>query len=183
MKPLDEAAARLDDYVRGALDDTEAETFEEELFARALRDEAPELTFREDLRRTFQAMKERGTIDIWLTERGLAELIASGAKVRRYDLDPAQPAKPDLSGDFDIFVTRVPIPLEDVEQLEAEVLSPDGQVLKVMPDITFERTDGAIYACCERELAIAAARAPTVTRLWARETGGRRLLAELRSDG
>jgi hypothetical protein len=183
MKPFDDALALIDDYVRGHLPERDVEAFEDDLFARALRDETPELAFREGLGRTLREMKERGTLQMWLTERDLAELIASGARVRRFDLDLTHPTEPDFSGDFDILVTRVPMSFEGIEHLDAEVLARDGRVLKTMPDIAFERSDGAIYACCERELAIAAARSMTITRLWADGTGGRRLIAEFRPPG
>lgn len=181
MKPVDSSLAQLDDYVRALLTEDEAHAYEEDLFARAVQGEAPELAFRESLGHTLRAMKARGTLNLWQTEQGVAELIASGAKVRRYDYDLENPGAPDLSGDFDILVTRVPIALEEIEHLDAEVLAPDGRVLKTMPDITFDRKDGAVYACCERELAVAAAASTTTTRLWARDAkGSKRLIAELR---
>ncbi len=180
MKPFDESMAQLDDYVRGNLPESDVDSFEEELFARALRDEAPELAFREDLGRTLLGMRDRGTLDVWLTARGVADLVASGAKVARFDLDLANPGAPDFSQDFDLLVTRVPLSFDGVDTLEADVMTPDGRVLKTMPDIRFDREDGAVYACCERELAIVAAQVSTVTRVWARSSAGRRLVAEIR---
>jgi hypothetical protein len=181
MKARDEAHARLDDYVRRNMNEADVDAFEAELFARAVRGESPELAFRRDLGRTLRSMNELGSLRIWLTARQTAELVASGVKVRRFDFDPAKPDVADVSGDFDLLVTRVPLLLEGVEHLEAEVFSSDGKLLKTMPDITFDPADGAIYACCERELAIASAHAAplTVTRVWSREPSGRRLLLEI----
>ncbi|MDB4938892.1 MAG: hypothetical protein JWP87_5864 [Labilithrix sp.] len=178
---IDDAIANLDDYVRGHLPEGDVDSYEEDLFARALDDEAPELGFRQQLARTLQSMQARGTVRPWLTESGVAELLASGMSVRRFELDPANPTIPDLEGDFEILLTRIPVALEGVKHLDAEILTPDGHVLKVMPDIAFVPSENAIYACCERELARTAAKAKVVSRLWARDDHGRRLVAEMPS--
>lgn len=181
MKPtFDEASARLDDYVRGKLDDDAADAFEGDLFARALAGEAPELAFREQLRRRFREMDARGTLSIWLDERGVERLMASGMRVKRFDFDPAHPTMPDFSTEFDILLTRVPIPLAGVRRLDAEIMSASGEVLKVMRDIDFDASENAVYACCERELAYHAAQAKTTTRVWAHDDRNeRKLLLEI----
>jgi hypothetical protein len=48
-----------------------------------------------------------------------------------------------------------------------------------MPDIAFDPADGAVFACCEAELARASANTPTITRVYAFDDDGRRLLCEL----
>lgn len=180
-RELDRALERLDDYVRGHDREEDASSYEEALFARALAGDAPELGFRRALEHTLQQMKARGTLSMWLTAAEVEELAAGGLRVRRVELDLANPQPPDLSGEFDILVTRVPLDLSQIRQLEAEVLAPDGQLLKRMPDISFDPADGAVYACCEAELARIAAAAKTVTRVWVRDESGRRLLSEIRS--
>lgn len=172
----------LDDYVRGYGTDAAAETYEEALFARALAGEAPELGFREHVARTLREMRARGTIDLWLTASGVERLSRSGLRVMQFEIDPGRLNFPDLSGDVDILVTKVPLDLRGVHRLDAEVLSPDGRHLKTMPEIAFEAADGAVFACCEIELARAAAGVPSVTKVWAYdEAGQRRLLGEIRS--
>lgn len=172
--------AKLDDYLRSQGSDDQVQTYEEELFARALADEAPELRFREQVRRTLLEMRARGTLSLWLTAREVDEMMKSDLRVARYDVQEGY--APELSGDIDILITKVPIDLRGVRRLDAEVLSADGKQLKVMPEITFDPADGAVYACCEIELARAAAAAKTVTKVWAYdEAGERRLLGELRS--
>lgn len=129
-----------------------------------------------------RAMNALGTMDIWLTAKDVERVVKSGRRVIQVELDLAAPAVPDLSQDFDILITRIPLPLEGVWRLEAELYSAaSGERLKVMPDIAFDPADGAVFACCEAELARAAATAPTtITRVYATDDGGRRLLCELR---
>jgi hypothetical protein len=173
------ALAELDDYVRGKDSDAQAEAYEDKLFARALAGEAPELTFRAQLARTFNTMDARGTLDLWLTSQDLARLLASGLRVMQFELDLAHPAVPDLSIDFDLLVTKIPLDLAGVRRLDAEVLSSDGVLLKTMPDITFDPRDQAVYACCEAELARTAASVGSITRVWATDDHGRRLVSEI----
>jgi hypothetical protein len=180
MKPeLDPALTALDDYVRGHLLDAEAERYEEELFGRALAGAAPELGFRDHVGRTLRVMAARGTLDMWLTQRGVERMNASGLRILHFELDLERPSLPDLSSDFDILITKVPIDLRGVHRLDAEILAPDGRLLKNMPDVSFDPDEGAVYACCEAELARAAAAARTITRLWVTDDSGRRLLREL----
>lgn len=176
---LDAATARLDEYARGKLADAAASEYEQDLFARALDGAAPELVFRDQLQRTLREMKERGTIDPWITARDLERLRGSGLRVEFFELDLAQPSMPDLSRDFDVLVTRIALDLSGVQRLDAEVLTPAGQLVKMMPDISFDPADGAVYACCEAELARSAASATTLTRVWAIGDSGRKLLLEL----
>ena len=178
---IDSAIASLDDYVRGQMAESAALDYEEDLFARALLLESPELTWRDDVGRVLQIMKKRGTLSLWLTARGVHELADSGLRVLRFTLDPAHPSGPDLQSEFDILVTKVLIDLTGVRSLEAEVLSPDGRLLKVMPDIPFDPADGAVYACCEADLARAAASVSSLTRVFATYDDGRRLIGEIRS--
>lgn len=178
---IDSAIASLDDYVRGQMAEHEANDYEEDLFARALLQESPELTWRDDVGRVLQIMKKRGTLSLWLTARGVDELADSGLRVLRFTLDPTHPSGPDLQSEFDILVTKVLIDLTGVRRLEAEVFSPDGRLLKVMPDIPFDPADGAVYACCEADLARAAASVSSLTRVFATYDDGRRLIGEIRS--
>ncbi|MET0594451.1 MAG: hypothetical protein ABW133_17245 [Polyangiaceae bacterium] len=179
---IDAAIGSLDDYVRGHMPDAAAQDYEEDLFARALSREAPELTWRDEVGRVLSVMKKRGTLNLWLTARGVDELLDSGLRVLQITVDPAMLADQDLAGDFDILVTKVPIDLTGVQKLDAEVYSSDGsRLLKTMPDIPFDPTDGAVYACCEAELARAASSVASLTRVWATDDAGRRLIGEIRS--
>jgi hypothetical protein len=51
-----------------------------------------------------------------------------------------------------------------------------------MPDVLFDREDGAAYACCEAELARTASTAPkTITKVYAVTDTERHLIIELPS--
>src|SRR5262245_17500866 len=104
---LDAALHDLDDYVRG--EGTDVDAYEEDLFARALAGEAPELRFRSELGRTLREMRARGTIEMWLTAKGVEELSKSGLRVAHFELHAESPGLPDLSADVDILITKVPI--------------------------------------------------------------------------
>jgi hypothetical protein len=61
-------------------------------------------------------------------------------------------------------------------------LADDGRILKTMPDIRFDSSDNAIFACCEADLARAAVSVERTTRFWAYDDGPeRRLLLEVRA--
>ncbi|MGC4086593.1 MAG: hypothetical protein QM756_01610 [Polyangiaceae bacterium] len=180
-QPIDADIARLDDYVRGQRSEELEQDYEEQLFARALDGAAPELAFLEGLGSALRVMHARGTLDLWLTAKGVEALQSSGKRVLVFELDPENPRAPVIPADTELLVTRVPVDLDDVRSLEAEVLSDDGRVLKVMPDIAFDPAENAVYACCEAELARTAASAQRLTRVWATGASGRRLLLELRA--
>jgi hypothetical protein len=179
MSDLDAALARLDDYVRRHAADGEVEDYEQDLFARALAGAAPELGLRERFEATLRWMNARGSLDFFMTAREVAELDQRGLRIRHYVLDLANPVEPDLSGDFDLLVTKVPIDLTGIRHVDAEILTPEGVHLKTMRDIGFDPADGAVYMCCEAELARFSAGAKTITRVWAHEESGRRLLHEI----
>jgi hypothetical protein len=175
------ALARLDDYVRGQHDEATAAAYEEELFERALEGGAPELAFHTGLVSTLRMMNSRGSLDLWLTARDVERVRASGLKtvMLDYQLDAREPL--DLPPDTDLMIMRIPLPLEGVRALEAEIYASDGRLLKRMPDVHFEPADGAIFTCCEADLArTAASTSRTLTKLWADTDTGRRLLIELR---
>lgn len=177
---LDLAQARLDDYVRGALDDDAAADYEADLFERALAGQAPEAAFRTHLGAALRTMAARGTLELWLTESGVEELRARpDLNVFVFELDVARPHMPEVPPGTDLMITRVPVDLTGVRRIEADIVTPDGRLLKQMLDVTFNRDDGALFACCEMDLARIAGAAKTITRLYAVEEGSRRLMLEL----
>ena len=171
----------LDDYVRGREDDAAVGEYEEELFCRALAGDAAELAFHARLGSTLRVMNERGTLDVWLTARDVERVRASGLKTMLFEYDIENPQMPDIPPGTDLLITRIPFPLEGVRSIDAEIYSADGRLLKRMPDVVFDPADGAVFACCEAELARAASNAlRIVTKVWGVTDGGERsLLAEL----
>jgi hypothetical protein len=179
---LDPALLQLDDYVRGRGSDTDVDAYETDLFERALGDSAPELSLRSGLERTLKEMKQRGTLDLWLTRSQVEGLSKQGLKVAYFELDMANPTQPEIAPDADLLVAKVPLDLSGVRRLEAELLADDGRILKTMPDIRFDSSDNAIFACCEADLARAAVSVERTTRFWAYDDGPeRRLLLEVRA--
>jgi hypothetical protein len=179
MKNFEALTERLDDYVRGAADDALAHDYEEDLFARALAGEAPELAFRVELGATLREMEARGALELWITARDVERIRASGLRVVLFELDLENPTVPEIPPGTDLLIARVPLDLTGVQSLEIEVLSSDGHVLKRMPDLQFDPADGGIFACCEADLARLAANANRTSRFWAVADSGRRLLLEL----
>lgn len=180
MSNAENALSRLDDYVRLSQEDEDA--YEEELFERALEGHASEAVFHAGLASTLRRMNARGTLDLWLTARDVERIRASGLKTFFMEFKPDDTTPFDLPPDADLLITRIPLPLEGVRNLEAEVYSIDGTLLKRMPDVLFDREDGAAYACCEAELARTAMNAPkTITKVFAVTDTERRLIIELPS--
>lgn len=181
MSDFETALARLDDYVRGHGDDASAASQEEDLFRRALEASAPELTFHARLVSTLRDMSSRGSLDVWLTARDVERVRASGLKVVLYELDLANPEPPAIPEGTDLLITRIPLVLEGVRSVEAELYSGDGRLLKRMPDVTFDPADGAVFACCDADLARTAAGAAgeTTTKVFVVTGEERRLLTEL----
>jgi hypothetical protein len=169
-----DALTRLDDYLRRQLPEAEVDAYEEALFARALEGQAPELRFHRDLSRAFREMKATGTIDLWLSRSQAEAVLASGVRVLQFDLTPDNPSPPDLSGDFDVLLTKIHVDLRGLEQVDVEVFTPDGRRLKVMPEIAFDPEEGAVYTCCEADLARAAGSVKTVSKLFGTNRAGER---------
>lgn len=179
-RDLDAALLRLDDYVRGHGEGLDDERYEDDLFARAVAGEAPELRLRDALRGTFREMEARGTISPWITSADIARLRASGLRLQLAEVDPANPVALVLDDEAELLVTRVPLDLAGVRRLDVEITTPDGRLLKKMPDLSFDPRDGAVFACCEMELARATVAVRSVSHFHATtETGERRLLATI----
>jgi hypothetical protein len=180
----DERLARLDDYERGlAADEGWAEAYEEELFTRALADEAPELTFRDSLAGSVEAMGRRGTIDLFPSAQAVAALRArADLRVAYYDLAQLPDGRIRPPDDADVVVTRVALRTgRPIERLEVEVGFAGGEVLKTMPDVTFDRDAGEVFFCCDGDLARGIVGRP-FGRFWAIEGERRTLLAEIVVD-
>ena len=172
------ALGRLDDYVRGSMDEALAAEYEDELFELALAGAAPELGFRQGLGATFREMSARGTTNVWITGAEVERLKASNLRVLLWDFDPAKPTLPEVPEGADLVITRIAVDLRGVRRVDADIVAPDGTLLKTMPDVTFDPVDGAVYACCEADLARAAGSVATITRVYAVEETGRRLMME-----
>jgi hypothetical protein len=172
--------ARLDEYLRTADSEESAAAYEEDLFARALAGDAPELSFRRGLEVAFRSMEARGTTELWMTGKQVDEMRAKGTRVAFVEFDPAKGEVAAIPEGTEILVTRVPLDLSGVERLDIEIRSPDEVLLKAMPEVSFDPKDQAIYACCEIELARASIASGAIARAFSIENGRKRLLVETR---
>ncbi len=180
MKDAFEASlAQLEDYVRGHQPEEQAEDYELDLFQRALAGQAPELQFRSRVAATVRSLGERGTLNLYLTRAEVDQLLASKLSVAFLEYDPQTLGQFEIPADAEVLVTKVPLDLRDVTEVEVEVVAEDGRTVKRMPDVAFDAEAGAFYACCEAELARVASSTRRSTRVWSIEPSGRRLLAEL----
>jgi len=180
MSDFQAALERVDDYVRRQADDASVTDYEEELFLRALEGEASEVAFHAGLSCTLRKMNARGTLDLWIMAADIERVRATGLKTLVWEYSPDATHELEIPPDTDLLITRIPLPLEGVRSIDAEIYSMDGRLLKRMPDILFDPADGAVYACCEAELARTASNAPrTVTKVWAVTDSGRRCVAHL----
>ena len=171
----------LDDYVSGAMNDADAERFEEALFGDAAARAAPELVFLDSLRRAFEDLGRRGSINIsmLLSEAQDFERTSS-LRVRMVDLDTYQgdPAA-DIPA-LDIGLIRYNLPLEGVQRVDIEFGTPENPALYVIPDVRFDRPNNCVVMCCEAELMMATFAARAISRLYAVDGDERRLLREFR---
>jgi len=176
---VDKASERLDAYERGLGADADVVDYEEELFARAVAGDAPELALRDSLEASVHAMARRGTIELFPTAREVAALRARpDLDVAYFDLDEIPPDQIKPSEHADIVITRVGLDVRNVTRLDVEVGFEGVGVLKTMPDIGFDRDDGAVFFCCEASLARSIHGRP-FGRFWAIDGDQRTLVAEI----
>jgi hypothetical protein len=173
----DTALFALDDYVRGRGEDVA--DYELELFERALAEDAPELRLHNALHRTFRSLDARGALELWLTAKDV-ERVRKSSRVFYAELAEAL-VTTSIPDDVELMIVRIPLDLTGVRQLDAHVVTPDGRTLKRMPDIAFDPADGAIFACCEADLArlIFTGTAPSTTKVYATYDDGQRLIAQM----
>lgn len=182
---LDESLVTLDGYLRGHGTDAEAAAIEADLFERAFADAAPELVFVDELTSMVQRLGQRGTLELYIRAADVERIRASNRKVQMIEIAN----KPELQSyvieaDTDVLIARTAIDLRGFEELDLELYLGDSDVpAKVMRDISFDADDGAVFMCCEGELARATTGIRTKTRLFGRDTNGRRLITEVNTFG
>jgi len=149
---------RLDDYQTGNMADAEAASFEEELFAAAALDAAPEAAFIDKISRLGQFLLPRGGFDIGSTRARIDGLIAAGLRVqllapRAEDMIGQVFQLPAIDADAEIVATYLPLDLRGYDSVNVVIERPDGSELKTFRDINWDPVDGSVYAVCEAPLA------------------------------
>lgn len=180
-----ESVIALDGYLRGRGTDLDAAALEEDLFERAFADAAPELVFVDELASMVRSLAEHGTLELYIRAADVERIRTLNRKVQMVELvNTAEPQSYTLERDADVVIARVPIDLRGLDELDVEVyLGDSDEAVKVMRDIAFDEDAGAIFFCCEGDLARATANVRTRSRLYGRDGGGRRLIAEVCTFG
>jgi hypothetical protein len=124
-------------------------------------------------------LDRRGSLSLWLTRREVERLCAAGKGAFLDTFDQNEPLVPGIPDGIELFITKIPLELGGVRRLDVEIYSADGTLIKTMPEVTFDPADQAIYACCEADLARTAASSRTISRFYATDDAGRRLLLEI----
>lgn len=164
--PPSDTLIALDDYVSGHLPDASVDAFEEDLFARAARGEAPEAEFAERFRRNAEWLARRGTFEVGNTRAEVEKLRASGLRIQYVDFgDASGPVDvPPIRTDIDYFVYRIGVDLRgiDYDTIDVIVETPSGEYVKTFRDVRYDAEDGAFYGVCEAPLAEISFRRGTV---------------------
>lgn len=189
MKPtapdFHESIVALDGYLRGRGTDVEAAAVEDDLFERAFADAAPELVFVDELTSTVRRLGDKGTLELYIRAADVERLRASSRKVQLIELaNTSERQSYVVERDAEILLSRIPLDLHGVEELDIEVyLGDSDEAAKVMRDVAFDEDAGAVFTCCEGDLARATANVRTRSRYYGRSADGRRLIAELDTFG
>lgn len=164
--PPSDTLIALDDYVSGHMPDADVGAFEEDLFARAARGDAPEADFVERFRRSAEWLARRGTFEVGSTRAEVDQLLASGYRVKYMDFgDASVPVEvPPIPTDIDYFVYRIGVDLRgmDYDTIDVIVETPKGEYVKTFRDVRYDAKDGAFYGVCEAPLAEISFRRGTV---------------------
>jgi hypothetical protein len=176
--PFD-ALGLLDDYTSGAMSDAEADGFELELFERTASARAPEAEFLDGLRRSLAWIARRGAFNVGSTRAEVEALRAAGVHLSYLDFGRGGVVEiPPLPRDIDLFVYRLDVDLRGSDAVDVVVETPAGEPVKTFRDVRWDPTDGSIYGVCEAPLAeISFRRGPVISKVIARQSGERRLVA------
>ena len=168
-----DAFTTLDDYTSGAMTDDEAGDFEEALFAEAARGEAPELTTHDQLVELSLHVIGRMGFEVGSTRERVEALRASELRVHYVDLEPGAPTQiPALPAGTQLFAYRLPVDLRGYDQVDVELTTPGGKLIKTFRDVSYDPHDGALYGLCEPPLAELSFRSgPIVAKVMAAREG------------
>jgi hypothetical protein len=180
MTAADDSLARLDDYLSAAMSDAQAASFEEELFAEAAAGRAPELGYLDSFFEQAKWFASRGGFSSGATAEQIAEL-RKLPHVHHIDVE-ADTRVGAWPVDTQFVVYRLDVDLRGYENIDVELVTPDGEHRKWFRDLTCDPKDGALYGACDAPLAASAFRfEPLIARIEACRRGQREreLVAEL----
>ena len=191
MSAPTEPLLRLDDYLTGDMPETEAASFEDDLFA-AVADAEPsadvfqtsglaaDAGFLDRLTRWASDPNEQMAFANGTTRAQVDALLASGMPVHYVDLGAggASVAFAAWKPGVKIVVARLSVDLRGWENVDVEVTTADGTPVKTFRDVHCAPEDGALYAVCHEPLArLAFTRGRTISRVVATRGGARETVA------
>jgi hypothetical protein len=178
MSASQKRLSALDDYVSGLMPESEAEDFEQALFADAASGEVADATFFDDVARLTRFIGRHGVIGSSFT-RTQIDALAKDVRMFVFELSPdtAHRLEP-IPEDVDIVVTHLNVDLRGFDSVDVEVERPDGSHVKTFHDVGCDPSDGSIFAWCEAPLArLALFSGPSVTRVFGTQSGERKEVA------
>ncbi len=170
MTTADDALTLLDDYLSLSMSDAQAAAFEEELFAEAAQGRAHELGYLDSFFEQAQWFTSRGGFSSGTTAEVIAELRKLPG-VHYLDVE----ANTQVSAwpvDTKFVVYRLDVDLRGYENIDVEIVTPDGQHRKWFRDVTYDPADGALYGACDAPLAASTFRfEPLIAHVMASRSG------------
>lgn len=166
-KPRIQSLEALDDYVTGTMPETEADAFEEELFAAATTGTDADARWFD---RFHRLMARIGPSEMLIRATGaadVAELRKHGVRVHVVELGAG--GKVDYTvpeSAVDVIVSKLSVDVRPYDDVVATIENPDGTVLHTFRDCLGEPGTGNLYALCAAPLARKSlGAAPRVTRI------------------
>jgi len=176
MSELDE----LDDYLFGTMPNEQAAPFEEALFDQAARGEHALLDFVVGVGVLGRVVLQRAGSVMPPMARSIDALRQRGFRVEVADATPGVPYQARWSEEAEIVVTHFVVDMRGhTGRFDVDIETPDGQLLKTLPEVTCDPDDGSFYAVCEAALARLTRGAHVFWRLYETENGQRRLVDSL----
>jgi len=175
MSELDE----LDDYLFGTMPDEQAAPFEEALFDQAALGEHALLDFVAEVGVLGRVVLQRAG-SVPPTAASIEALRQRGFRVEVADATPGTPYQARWSAEAELVVTHFVLDMRGhTGRFDVDIETPDGEVLKTLPEVTCDPDDGSFYAICEASLARLTQGAHVFWRLYETENGQRRLVDSL----
>ena len=151
--PAAPTVVELDAYLTGELDDAGAAAVEDAMFAHP---DDPTLDVVDQLLRRGARLAEHGTWEPGTTRATVDAMIAAGTKVQVIEVGAPGAKAVRVASTVDFVVTVLSIGRPDLDRVDVEVHLPHQGVTKIVRDASIDPADGAIYALCERPLAVMA---------------------------
>lgn len=159
----------LDDYMFGQMADGDA--FEERLFELAAQGQ-----FTDDIAAILRWLKRRDAL-VLLRPADVPRVMSSGRRV--FFVDESMIGRVQLPADAEQVLNETTLDMHGIDRLDAEVCTPDGSLLKRMPEMCFDPNETKLYSLCEAPLARLAVASNTLTHFYGYKDGVRTKLKSI----